>query len=274
MVDPKQQPDKEADDPKPFFAPCNTLDFFAPLRWLSLGWQDYKKAKLASIIYGTAVVLISYIVFLVSWRYESIILAIAMLSAFIFIAPVLCIGLYSLSRQLKSQQKVALYKSIDHGFKPYGDLSIFIIIIIVIALLWARAASMIHVFFPLSTETDISGLFMFLGIGTVVGSLFGLLIFSVSVFALPMVMDRNADMVTCCVSSVNAVLRNKKTMLLWSALLVVFTALGIVTAFLGFLVVIPVLGYATWHGYEETIIGKDWDYRLEDFSESDSVEVS
>jgi len=46
MVDPKQQPDKEADDPKPFFAPCNTLDFFAPLRWLSLGWQDYKKAKL------------------------------------------------------------------------------------------------------------------------------------------------------------------------------------------------------------------------------------
>jgi len=116
MVDPKQQPDKEADDPKPFFAPCNTLDFFAPLRWLSLGWQDYKKAKLASIIYGTAVVLISYIVFLVSWRYESIILAIAMLSAFIFIAPVLCIGLYSLSRQLKSQQKVALYKSIDHGY--------------------------------------------------------------------------------------------------------------------------------------------------------------
>jgi len=63
-------------------------------------------------------------------------------------------------------------------------------------------------------------------------------------------------------------------MLLWSALLVVFTALGIVTAFLGFLVVIPVLGYATWHGYEETIIGKDWDYRLENFSESDSVEVS
>ena len=266
MADSKQSSENEAENLKPFLAPCNKLAFSAPLRWLYLGWEDYKRTKLASNIYGSAVVLISYFVFLVSWQYESIILAIAMLSAFIFIAPVLCIGLYSVSRQLQCHNKTTLYKSIGHGFKPYGDLSIFIIVITVISLLWARAASMIHVFFPISTQSEISGMLLFFTIGTAVGSIFASLIFSVSVFSLPMVMDKKVDMITSCVSSINAVLRNKRAMMMWSGLLVLFTGLSILTAFLGFLLVMPILGYATWHGYQETLIVDEWEDRIEEFS--------
>jgi len=266
MAESKQSSDNEVERLKPFLAPCKKLDLSAPLRWLSLGWQDYKRTKLASIIYGSAVVVISYLVFLVSWHYDSIILAVAMLSAFIFIAPVLCIGLYSVSRQLKCHNKITLYKSISHGFKPYGDLSIFVIVITVISLLWARAASMIHVFFPITTESDISGMLVFLAIGSVVGSIFATLIFSVSVFSLPMVMDKKVDMITSCISSINAVLRNKRAMMIWSGLLVLFTGLSILTAFIGFLLVIPMLGYATWHGYQETLIVDEWENRIEEFS--------
>ncbi len=266
MAESKQSSEDERENLKPFIAPCNKLVYAAPFRWLSLGWEDFKKTKLASIVYGSAVVLISYLVFLVSWQYESIILAIAMLSAFIFIAPVLCIGLYSVSRQLKCHNKITLCKSIGHGFKPYGDLSMFIIVITVISLLWARAASMIHVFFPITTESDISGMLVFLTIGSVVGSIFATLIFSVSVFSLPMIMDKKVDMITACVSSINAVLRNKRAMMIWSGLLVIFTGLSILTAFFGFLVVMPVLGYATWHGYQETLIVDEWEDRIKEFS--------
>ncbi len=60
-------------------------------------------------------------------------------------------------------------------------------------------------------------------------------------------------------------------MLLWSGLLVLFTAIGIMTAFVGFLVVIPLLGYATWHGYEETLIVNEWDDRLEEFTQPGKI---
>ena len=42
-------------------------------------------------------------------------------------------------------------------------------------------------------------------------------------------------------------------MLVWLTIIVFSLALGVVTAFVGLVFLIPVIGYATWHGYEETI---------------------
>ena len=55
------------------------------------------------------------------------------------------------------------------------------------------------------------------------------------------------------VTSVNAVLRNKFPMLVWLTIIVASLVVGVVTAFVGLIVLVPVIGYATWHGYEETI---------------------
>ena len=255
---------------KPFVAPCKNIELSAPLRWLSLGWNDYKRAYKASILYGLVVVIISYLVFIVAWVSNSFTLAIGLLSAFIFIAPVLCIGLYSISMQLRCEQEIDFIKSIKHGFTPYGDLSIYFIVVIVIALVWARAASMIHIFFPIGGENDIAGLVTFLGIGSAIGSIFAIIIYSVSVFSLPMIMDKKVDMITACISSVNAVLRNKKSMFFWAFLIVFLTSIGILTAFIGFLVIIPLLGYATWHGYRESLDVSEWDDRITEFSTIDS----
>jgi len=251
---------------KPIVAPCSNITLSAPLKWLALGWKDYKRVPKVSALYGLAVVIISYLVFIVAWISNSITLAIGLLSAFIFIAPVLCIGLYSISRQLKRQKDINLIKSIKHGFTPYGDLSIFIIVIIVISLIWARAASMIHVFVPIGSENGYADLLIFLGVGSFIGTFFAILIFSLTVFSLPMVMDKNVDMITACLSSINAVLRNKMPMFLWSILIVMLTGLGILTAFLGFLVIIPWLGFATWHAYRESLNVVAWEDRIDEFS--------
>ncbi len=249
---------------KPFIAGCNRLDIGQPLHWLARGWADYKRSPLASSIYGLVVVLVSYLIFAVAWSFGSVTVAIAMLSAFIFVAPTLCIGLYSVSRQLKRYPTVDFKKTVRHGFRAYGELAMFVVVLIVIALLWARAASMIHVFFPIG-EASLSDLLNFLLIGSVVGSIFVTIVFSVSAFSLPMVMDKKVDMLTCCISSINAVLRNKATMAVWASIIVIFTALGIVTLFLGFMVIIPLLGYATWHSYRDTLDASAWEDRINEF---------
>ncbi|RLA04009.1 MAG: hypothetical protein DRQ47_04115, partial [Gammaproteobacteria bacterium] len=198
--------------------------------------------------------------------FNSITLAIGLLSAFIFVGPVLCIGLYSIARQLDKKMPINFRASISHGMKPYGDLMIFVIVMMVISLVWARSASMIHVFFPVNNNGSFTDLFIFLGIGSFIGSIFAMIIFSISVFSLPMIMDKQTDMITACISSINAVLRNKRAMLFWAFLVVSLTGIGIMTAFLGFLVIIPWLGYSTWHGYTQTLDASAWEDRIEEFS--------
>ncbi len=68
-----------------------------------------------------------------------------------------------------------------------------------------------------------------------------------------MIMHRDVDSVTAIVTSVNAVLRNKGAMLVWLSLIVALLLIGVLTAFVGLIVIIPVIGYAAWHGYLETI---------------------
>ena len=73
-----------------------------------------------------------------------------------------------------------------------------------------------------------------------------------------MIADRDVDMVTAGVSSVNAVLRNKGVMLLWAALIALLTAVGFLTAYLGLVVVMPWLAYSAWHAYRETLDATAW----------------
>jgi uncharacterized membrane protein len=68
-----------------------------------------------------------------------------------------------------------------------------------------------------------------------------------------MIMHRDVDSVTAIVTSINAVLRNKSAMAVWLILIVSGLILGTLTAFVGLIVIIPLIGYAAWHGYLETI---------------------
>jgi uncharacterized membrane protein len=73
-----------------------------------------------------------------------------------------------------------------------------------------------------------------------------------------MIADREVDMITAGVSSINAVLRNKPVMLLWAGIIVVLTAIGFATALLGLGLLMPWLAYAAWHGYRETLDPREW----------------
>jgi len=68
-----------------------------------------------------------------------------------------------------------------------------------------------------------------------------------------MIMHRDVDSITAIVTSVNAVLRNKRAMIIWLTIIVASLLLGLMTAFVGLIVIVPVIGYAAWHGYLETI---------------------
>lgn len=242
----------------PFVAPCRVLRAGAPLHWVRKGWADFLRTPRVSLTYGAVIVLLSWLVTGIGLKYGSYWAALILLSGFVFVAPVLAIGLYSISRQLARGTTPSLAICVAELRKALGTAMVFAIALLVLFLIWARAGSMVHVFFPMKGNPDLSQLALFLGIGSAVGSIFAGLTFLFSAFSLPMICDRDVDAVTAIVTSVNAVLRNKRAMVIWVMLIVGLTALGFVTALLGLAVVIPLLGYATWHGYTEAIDAGAW----------------
>ena len=242
-------------DRLPFVAPCRKLSLWAPFRWVRLGIADLLQAPQQSLVYGLAVALLIGTVSLVAWFRGSQWIMFGMLGGFVFLAPLVCVGLYAISAQLERGQEPVLARSLRAALRRHiGNEAVFALVLLVIFLVWSRAAVIVTaVMFPTDGNPTTAELVSFLAFGSGVGAIFAAVTFSASAFSLPMIMHRDVDSVTAIVTSVNAVLRNKGAMLVWLAIIVFALALGVVTAFVGLIVMIPVIGYATWHAYEETI---------------------
>ena len=241
-------------DELPFVAPCRNLSPLAPFSWLRAGVADLCRAPGPSLIYGGVVAAMIAAVSITAWFRGSQWIMFSMLGGFVFLAPLTCIGLYAISAQLERGQPPLLARSLRAALRRHiGNEMIFALVLLVIFLVWARAAVMVTVFFPTDGDADTTDLLTFLGFGSMIGAVFAGVTFSASAFSLPMIMHRDVDSITAIVTSINAVLRNKLAMLVWLTLIVAGLLLGLATAFVGLVAVIPVLGYAAWHGYQQTI---------------------
>jgi uncharacterized membrane protein len=189
-----------------------------------------------------------------AWRYGQYWFMLAMLGGFVFVAPLACTGLYVLSAQLERNQTPSMRLALATACKQLlGTELVFTLVLLIVFLVWARAGAMVSVFFPMRGRPALADLALYLSVGTLVGAVFASITFAVSAFSLPMILHRRVDAVTAVVTSVNAVLRNKRAMVVWLALIVGGIVLGAATAFVGLAVILPVIGHAAWHGYLETI---------------------
>lgn len=245
-------------DQLPFVAPCNKLPIFAALDWMSLSWKDFKAAPRVSLIYGTVLVLISYLLAIASWYLGGAVLLLSLLSGLVFIAPVLALGLYSVSCQIEAGYKPKLAFCLREGKRHLGNEMIFSVVLLVVFLLWTKAGTGIHIFFPMESDSKLTDYITFYTIGSLIGAVFASVVFLASAFALPMMMDRKADAITAVITSVNAVLNNKLPMLVWVSIIVSCVIICFLTAFLGMAILMPLLGFATWHGYKQTINAELW----------------
>lgn len=250
-----QSPEPE---PLPFAAPCHTLGPGAVRRWLALGWRDLRAAPLQSLTYGAAITAFSVLVCWVAWRFGNAWMLLVMLSSFIFVAPVLALGLYAISAELERGEKPTLRRVLLEERGRLADALVYSLALLVLSLVWMRAGTGVQIFYPESGAPSAGELLGFYAIGSAVGSIFALIAFAASAFALPMLLDRRTDGVTAVVTSIHAVLRNKRVMFWWALCIVAAVAIGFATLLIGLTVTMPLIGHATWHAYRETIDASAW----------------
>ena len=256
MTDKQDQKPTVAD--KPLIVPSRSLPVLVAFDWLRAGWNDFRNAKGVSLAYGLFVFLATACVAWLAWKLGGFVLLLSVLSGFIFIAPMLAFGLYSVSRQLCEGQTPDLGQTLRAIKRPMGNSLVYTLVLLVIFLLWARAGMMVQVFFPLGGRPEWGQFLTFLLIGSAVGSIFASVSFAASVFSLPMLANRDIDVITAVISSINAVLRNKPAMLVWAVLICSLTMVGFLTAGIGLIIIIPWLAYATWHGYRAALDTSGW----------------
>ncbi len=242
----------------PFVAPCRQLSIGAPLRWLRLGWRDMQAALYASVFYGVLLTLLSALIAFTTWKLGMLALYLGLASGFVFLGPFLAMGLYSISYQLEVNRKPTIAFSLHAGREHIRDTLVLGIALLVVLLVWARAATIMNVFRPSSVVMSWRDLIPYLGIGSAVGAVFSAIVFAATAFSLPMLLDRRTDAITAVVTSINATLRNKLPMLVWGMLIVASVLIGFATCLVGFVVLLPLIGHATWHAYRDTIDASAW----------------
>jgi len=87
----------------------------------------------------------------------------------------------------------------------------------------------------------------------VIGGVLATAVFTVSVVAIPLIIDRHASAAQAMRASVNAVFHNIPAMILWSALILGLTIIGYAPLLAGLIIIAPLLGHATWHAYKGMI---------------------
>ena len=87
----------------------------------------------------------------------------------------------------------------------------------------------------------------------VMGGVLAALVFALAVVAVPMMLDRQTDVVTAMATSLRATLANPLPLLVWAAVIVTLTLLGFATLLFGLVVIMPILGHASWHAYRDLV---------------------
>lgn len=235
-----------------------------PLQWLKQGWADFAARPMLGLSYGLLVALVGFLLTVGLISQNLFHLVPVFTAGFFLISPVLAVGLYADARKRRiagSGQTPSTGWITRRNLQSISEMGI---ILMLIFLNWIMLSNLLFasVFSellptwqgvkPLSVMWTQSWPFVavYFGIGAVLAAL----VFRMAAVSIPMMVDQEIDVFNAIFASWKAVGENGRAMTLWAALIVALCILGFATFFIGFILVIPVLGYASWHAYRDLLL--------------------
>lgn len=230
------------------------------------GLSDFARAPLYGLFFGGVFSLAGIVIVLAltAWQMSWMIYPVAI--GFPLVGPFAAVGLYEVSRKLDSGQPLVWSEVLSVVWaQRFRELSWMAFVMLFIFWIWMyqvrllvalflgrMSFSTLDRFLTIVFTTDQG--WLFLAVGHVVGAALSLILFSITVISIPLLMEREVDFITAMITSVRAVVASPVAMLGWGVVVTLCVIVACLPFFLGLLVVLPVLGHATWHLYRRAVV--------------------
>ncbi len=213
------------------------------------------------LIYPLVGILLAWL----SFGYHFLPLLFPLASGFALLGPVAAVGLYEMSRRREQGHRIGWIDAFGVVRSPgFGAILVLGLVLLAIFVLWMLAAAVIYQLTlgpepPLSITAFARDVFTtsagwtMIVVGVGVGFLFALLVLAISVVSFPLLLDRDVGLYGAVSTSIRAVAANPGPMAVWGLIVAGGLVIGMIPAFLGLIIVMPVLGHATWHLYRKVV---------------------
>ena len=228
------------------------LPLLSPFTWLMKGFADMRATGFVGTIYGLVFASLGYALSLVYANYWKATMGLT--ASFFLLGPIVCTGIYELSRQLQKGESVSFQKTIMAWLPNWKMMGLFAVILTFLMIVWARVSIVIFALFADHEYPHLQSLISqiasfknieFLMVWTCVGAVFASLVFAISVVSVPMLLDRSTDTLEAIFTSAKALWNNTLVCLIWASLIVCLVGLALVFFKPLLVLTAPLIGHAT-----------------------------
>jgi uncharacterized membrane protein len=236
------------------------IPLLRPLGWLALGWADLRRAPLPGLLHGIASAVFGAL--LLALARDRFWLLAGAFSGFLIVAPLVATGLYNVSRSLERGRPAGLGAALAAWRPDDARLIGFGLLLALAGTGWVLTSAALITGFagaPVDKPADFLRVVVLAPTGYVfeawvlLGGVLAAPVFASSVVALPLLLDRRVSVLGAVLTSWRVVMEHPAPMALWAALIMGLSALGMATALVGLIVVVPVLAHASWHAYRDLV---------------------